>query len=203
MSLSVNNQSLPVNLPPKLNDTTYIHVHRFNWSFIFYLTILTIFYSWWQNFCAKGCVISWYQTCEFQLKTKENRFLFIWSLFFLKAEKYFRSQIMTFRLLISNPEERCWTICGGQIWQYDTQWNKITIFVRNISWKFSRMTVRTKISWLRPDVKGQLILKGLFCVFNSSKKRTKNFYPSKLGQKFKFSSSLFGRIEDTKKTFRN
>ena len=45
--------------------------------------------------------------------------------------------------------------------------------------------------------KGQLLLKGLFGVFNSSKKRTK------LGQKLKFSSSFFGRIEDTKMTFRN
>ena len=51
--------------------------------------------------------------------------------------------------------------------------------------------------------KGQLISKGLFCVFNSSKKRTKNLCPGRLGQKLKFSSSFFGRIEDTKKTFRN
>ena len=40
-------------------------------------------------------------------------------------------------------------------------------------------------------------------VFNSSKKRTKNFYPSRLGQKIKFSNSVFGRIEDTKMSFRN
>ena len=53
------------------------------------------------------------------------------------------------------------------------------------------------------NLKGQLISKGLFCVFNSSKKRTKNVCPSRLGQKFKFSSSFFGRIEDTQKTFRN
>ena len=39
--------------------------------------------------------------------------------------------------------------------------------------------------------------------FNSSKKRTKNLCPSRLGQKFEFSSSFFGRIEDTKKTFRD
>ena len=39
--------------------------------------------------------------------------------------------------------------------------------------------------------KGQLISKGLFCVFNSSKKRTKIICPSRLGQKFKFSSSFF------------
>ena len=47
--------------------------------------------------------------------------------------------------------------------------------------------------------KGQLISKGLFCVFNSFKKRTKNFCPSRLGQKLKFSSCFFGRIEETKK----
>ena len=51
--------------------------------------------------------------------------------------------------------------------------------------------------------KGQLISKCLFCVFNSSKKRTKNFFPSRLGQKLKFSSLFFGSIEDTKMSFRN
>ena len=51
--------------------------------------------------------------------------------------------------------------------------------------------------------KDQLILKGLFGVFNSSKKRMKNFCPSSLGQKSKLSSSFFGRIEDTKESFRN
>jgi hypothetical protein len=45
-------------------------------------------------------------------------------------------------------------------------------------------------------VKGQLFSKGLFVFFNSSKKRTKNFCPSRLGQKLTFSSSFFGRIED-------
>ena len=35
------------------------------------------------------------------------------------------------------------------------------------------------------------------------KKRTKNFCPCGLGQKFKFSSSFFGRIEDTKISFRD
>ena len=53
------------------------------------------------------------------------------------------------------------------------------------------------------NTKGQLILKGLFGVFNSLKKRTKNVCPNRLGQKFEFSWSFFGRIEDTKKTFRN
>ena len=56
---------------------------------------------------------------------------------------------------------------------------------------------------LQKVLKCQLISKGLFCVFNSSKKQTKNFYLSRLGQKLKFSCSFFGRIEDTKKTFRN
>ena len=51
--------------------------------------------------------------------------------------------------------------------------------------------------------KDQLISKGRFGFFNSPKKRTKNFSPSRLGQKFEFSSSFFGRIGDTKKTFRN
>ena len=39
--------------------------------------------------------------------------------------------------------------------------------------------------------KGQLISKGLFSVFNSSKKWTKKFCPNILGQKLKFSSSFF------------
>ena len=48
--------------------------------------------------------------------------------------------------------------------------------------------------------KGQIISKGLFGVFNTSKKRTKNFCPSRLGQKIEFSSSFFERIdEDTAK----
>ena len=51
--------------------------------------------------------------------------------------------------------------------------------------------------------KGQLISKGLFVFFNSSKKRTKNFCPSRLGQKLTLSSSFFGRIEDTKISFRD
>ena len=51
--------------------------------------------------------------------------------------------------------------------------------------------------------KGQLISKGLLGFFNSPKKRTKNFCPNRLGQKFEFSSSFYGGIGDTKKTFRN
>ena len=53
------------------------------------------------------------------------------------------------------------------------------------------------------DLLGQLISKGLFGVFDYPKKRTKNVCPSRLGQKFEFSSSFFGRIENTKKAFRN
>ena len=48
--------------------------------------------------------------------------------------------------------------------------------------------------------KGQLISKGIFGFFNSPKKRTKNFW---LGQKLTFSSLFFGRIEDTKISFRD
>ena len=51
--------------------------------------------------------------------------------------------------------------------------------------------------------KGQLILKGVFGFYNSSKKQTKNFYPSRLGQKLEFSSSFFGRIEDTNISFQD
>ena len=51
--------------------------------------------------------------------------------------------------------------------------------------------------------KGQLISKGLFVFFNSSKKRTKKLCPSRLWQKFKFSSSCFGRNEDNKISFRD
>ena len=53
------------------------------------------------------------------------------------------------------------------------------------------------------NIKGQLISKRLFGFFNSPKKRTKNFCPSRLGQKLTFSSSFFGRIEDTKISFRD
>jgi hypothetical protein len=69
------------------------------------------------------------------------------------------------------------------------------------------MLIRTKCSSVLPlclvRIKGQIISKGHFVFFNSSKKRTKNFCPSRLGQEFEFSSSFFGRIEDTKKTFWN
>ena len=42
-------------------------------------------------------------------------------------------------------------------------------------------------------LKGQLISKELFDFFNSPKKQTNNFWPSRLGQKLTFSSSFFGR----------
>ena len=51
--------------------------------------------------------------------------------------------------------------------------------------------------------KGHLISKGLCGFFNSPKKRTKNFCPSRLGRKLTFSSSFFGRIEDAKIFFRD
>ena len=71
---------------------------------------------------------------------------------------------------------------------------------------------KTQIKWVGSDLlhahlsgddKGHLISKGHFDFFNSSKKRIKKICPSRLGQKFDFSSLFFGRIVDTKKTFRN
>jgi hypothetical protein len=49
--------------------------------------------------------------------------------------------------------------------------------------------------------KGQLISKGLFVFFNSPKKRTKNFCPSRLGQKLTFSSSFLGELKTLKFPF--
>ena len=56
---------------------------------------------------------------------------------------------------------------------------------------------------LKLRTKGQLISKCLFDVFNSSKNELENhnFCRSLLGQKFFV--HFFGRIEKTKKTFRN
>jgi hypothetical protein len=51
--------------------------------------------------------------------------------------------------------------------------------------------------------KGQIISEEHFCVLNSSKKPTKDFCPSRLEQKLKLSSLVFGRIEDKKKSFRD
>ena len=65
----------------------------------------------------------------------------------------------------------------------------------------------TKLSCLQKNnfghTKGQLISKGLLSSFNSSKKRRKNFCPSRLGQKLNISSSFFGRIEVTKISLRD
>ena len=61
--------------------------------------------------------------------------------------------------------------------------------------------IQKKGSLTHCGTKGEIISKGHFGVFNSSKKQTKNFWPSRLGQKSKFSSSFFGRIEDTKISF--
>ena len=51
--------------------------------------------------------------------------------------------------------------------------------------------------------KGQMISEENFRVFNSSKKRKRNFSPNRLGQKLEFSRLFFGRIEDTKISFRD
>ena len=66
-------------------------------------------------------------------------------------------------------------------------------------WKISRRS-EFSLHWFS---KGQLISKGILGFFNSPKKRTKNFCPSRLGKKLKFSSLFYGRIEDTKISFRN
>ena len=85
---------------------------------------------------------------------------------------------------------------------------KISEYVSNlcqiIVWNYV-----VKVSWFRKDFlvssilpkneRKQVDLRYILSLFNSSKKRTKNFCPSKPVQKFEFSSSFFGRIEDTKK----
>ena len=67
--------------------------------------------------------------------------------------------------------------------------------------KFSLFTEQCSVlGWLTTGFnelcKGQLRSKGLLGFFNSSKKQTKNFCPSRLGPKLKFSSSSIERIED-------
>ena len=49
--------------------------------------------------------------------------------------------------------------------------------------------------------KGQMISEENLCVFNSSKKRTKNFGPSRLGQKFEFSRLFLEELEAPKFLF--
>ena len=58
-------------------------------------------------------------------------------------------------------------------------------------------------NWVEEEeTKGQLISKGHFVFFNSPKKRTKNFCPSRLRQKFEFSSWFFlGELETPKRDF--
>ena len=51
------------------------------------------------------------------------------------------------------------------------------------------------------NYKSQLISKGLFSFFNSPKKRTKNYCPSRLGQKLTFSSSFLGELKTLKFPF--
>ena len=63
-----------------------------------------------------------------------------------------------------------------------------------IRWRFRKMLWPSQNIWT-------LLSKGHFGFFNSPKKRTKNFCPSRLGQKLTFLSSFFGRIEDTKISF--
>ena len=60
----------------------------------------------------------------------------------------------------------------------------------NMNWETNKSLL--KVSWFR---------KGFLFFFNSPKKWTKNFGPSRLGQKLTFSSSFFGRIEGTKISF--
>ena len=53
------------------------------------------------------------------------------------------------------------------------------------------------------SVKGQLILKLLFGIFNSPKKQTRKFDFTTMDLKLNCFRLFFGRIEGTKKTFRN
>ena len=57
---------------------------------------------------------------------------------------------------------------------------------------------------LNQGIKGQLISKGLFAILNSCKKRTKKFdFTTMIPQVELVSFKFCGRLEDTKKTFRN
>ena len=77
------------------------------------------------------------------------------------------------------------------------------ITTRSVHFENSLLKLTSIVLYQDVVAKGQLILKGLFGFFNSSKKRTKSFCPSRLGQKFEFSSLFFGRIEDTQISFRD
>ena len=71
----------------------------------------------------------------------------------------------------------------------------------DLSWPKSqyRLSLGIKVGF----AKGQLISKVFLGFFNSPKKRTKKFCPSRPGQKLKISSSFFGRIEGTKISFQD
>ena len=56
---------------------------------------------------------------------------------------------------------------------------------------------KSKNSWRSDNFRRKFLCLQFF------KKRTKNFCPNRLGQKFEFSSLFFGRIKDTKISFRD
>ena len=68
----------------------------------------------------------------------------------------------------------------------------------------SRKRCQSKLNTIQHILKVSYFQKDFLFFFPFfQKKGTKNFYPSRIGQKFKFSSSFFGRIEDTKISFRD
>ena len=69
------------------------------------------------------------------------------------------------------------------------------------SWGFQKPSLIILFQNFMLNDKGQLISKVLFGVFNSPKKRTKNVCPSRLGQKFEFSSSFLGELKTLKRHF--
>ena len=84
---------------------------------------------------------------------------------------------------------------GKSRWRASVSKIEFTIFYKRASlftnWqKFTNRQV-SPLDSMDYGSKGPLILKGHFVVFNSLKNRTKNFCPSRLGQKFEFSSSFF------------
>ena len=89
---------------------------------------------------------------------------------------------------------------NGQLQRHLTDWNAIWQYFVSMRLYLAMLFILSIHTLLN---KGQLISKGNFGVFNSSKKRTKKFCPSKLGQKLKVSGLFFGRIEDIKISFPN
>ena len=65
------------------------------------------------------------------------------------------------------------------------------------------LIVGGKFLFLKTVLKGQLISKFLFGIFNSPKKRTKKLDFNTMVPQVELFRSFFGRIEDAKKTFRN